>query len=99
VSTPTYSPFFLSTLVPNAPSLTSKWTATPPYPVDIQFYVANTARPTGVFSTLGPLLHANSNITSITYNTTISTGSYYFAGIAYSTGTISTFTSTLSGTE
>jgi len=95
VSSPTYSPFFLSTLVPSATSLTAKWTSTPPYPAEVQFYVANSANPTGVFSTLGPLLHANSSISSITYNTTISTGSYYFAGIAYSTGTISTFTSSL----
>jgi len=95
VSSPIYAPFFLSTLVPNAPSLTAKWTATPPYPSEVQFYVANSANPSGVFSTFGPRQYTNSSISSVTYNTMISTGSYYFAGITYSTGTISTFTSTL----
>lgn len=94
VAGPTYTNFTVSTISVGDTSLSAKWTPSIRYPTNVQFYITTTAtRPSGTYSTVGSLQYIeNSSLSSITLNVVPSTGLYYFAGITYSTGSLSTFT-------
>lgn len=94
VAGPTYTNFTVSTISVGDTSLSAKWTPSVRYATNVQFYITTTAtRPSGAYSTVGALQYIeNSSLSSITLNVVPSTGLYYFAGITYSTGSLSTFT-------
>ena len=94
VAGPTYTNFTVSTISVGDTSLSAYWMPSVRYATNVQFYITTTAtRPAGTFSTVGAVQSiANSSLSSVTLNVVPSTGLYYFAGITYSTGSLSTFT-------